>query len=129
MAAQFSPSRNGPRLIAPSPKKQQTMRRSPRIRIACAAPTAMGMPAATTPFAPSMPTEKSAMCIEPPRPPLNPVARPKSSHIVRSMEAPLAMVWPWQRCVEVSRSSSVRLAHTPAGTASWPVERCSGPRT
>jgi len=31
---------------------------------------AIGMPAATTPLAPSMPTEKSAMCIEPPLPPL-----------------------------------------------------------
>ena len=34
-----------------------------------AAPIAIGMPAATTPLAPSMPTEKSAMCIEPPLPP------------------------------------------------------------
>ena len=33
-----------------------------------AAPTAIGMPPATTPLAPSMPTEKSAMCIEPPLP-------------------------------------------------------------
>ena len=29
------------------------------------APTAIGMPAATTPFAPRLPTEKSAMCMEP----------------------------------------------------------------
>ena len=50
------------------------------------------MPAATTPFAPSMPTEKSAMCIEPPLPPLKPVARPKSSHIVAVTSAPFAIV-------------------------------------
>ncbi len=47
----------------------------------------------------------------------------------RLTSAPLASVWPWPRCVEVSRSSRVRLAHTPAATASCPVDRCSGPRT
>jgi hypothetical protein len=55
-------------LAAPSPKKQATRCGRPRIFSACAAPVAIGMPAATTPLAPSMPTEKSAMCIEPPLP-------------------------------------------------------------
>src|SRR6185503_12165514 len=127
--AQLRPSRKGPRLTAPSPKKQATRCFFPCTCSACAAPTAIGMPAATTPFAPSMPTEKSAMCIEPPLPPLKPVARPNSSHIIFSIEAPLASVWPWPRCVEVIRSSRARLMHTPAGTASCPVDRCSGPRT
>ena len=63
------------------------------------------MPAATTPFAPSIPTEKSAMCIEPPLPWLVPVALPNSSAIIRLTSAPLASVWPWPRCVEVRRSS------------------------
>ena len=66
--AQFSPSRNGPRLTAPSPNMQVTIASDPCIFSPCAAPTAIGMPPATTPFAPSMPTEKSAMCIEPPLP-------------------------------------------------------------
>ena len=69
------------------------------------------------------------MCIEPPLPPLKPVARPKSSHMVAVTSAPLAIVWPWPRCVEVIRSVRSRFAHTPAGTASCPVDRCSGPRT
>ncbi len=69
------------------------------------------------------------MCIEPPLPPLNPGARPKSSHIVFSIEAPLAIVCPCPRWVEVIRSAGRRCAHTPAATASWPVDRCSGPRT
>ena len=76
----------------------------PLIFSACAAPTAIGRPAATTPFAPSMPTLKSAMCIEPPLPLLVPVARPNSSHIIAFTFAPLASVWPWPRWVEVSRS-------------------------
>ncbi|MCY1374422.1 hypothetical protein D9M69_617620 [compost metagenome] len=89
-------------MIAPSPKKQTVMS-SLRFKsfCACAAPTAIGKPAATTPLAPSMPTEKSAMCIEPPLPPLKPVALPNSSHIIRVRSAPLASVWPWPRCVEV----------------------------
>ncbi len=37
---------------------------------------AIGSPAQTTPLAPSMPTEKSAMCIEPPLPPFVPSRRP-----------------------------------------------------
>ena len=69
------------------------------------------------------------MCIEPPLPPLRPLARPNSSAIIVSMSAPLASVWPWPRWVEVSWSSRVRLRQTPAATASWPVDRCSGPRT
>ena len=66
--AQLRPSRNGPRLAAPSPKKHATIWGSFFTFNACAAPVAIGMPAATTPLAPSMPTEKSAMCIEPPLP-------------------------------------------------------------
>ncbi len=127
--AQFRLSRKGPRLTAPSPKKQATTGSFSCTLSACAAPTAIGMPAATTPFAPSMPTEKSAMCMEPPLPPLVPAARPNSSHIIFSIEAPLASVCPWPRCVEVIRSSRARLMQTPAGTASCPVDRCSGPRT
>ena len=61
-----------------------------------------------------MPTEKSAMCIEPPLPWLEPVARPNSSHIMRSSDAPFASVCPWPRCVEVRKSSFSRLAQTPA---------------
>ena len=99
--AQFSDSRKGPRLIAPSPKKHTVMASRRCSFCAWAAPTAIGRPAATTPLAPSMPTEKSAMCIEPPLPPLKPVARPNSSAIMRFMSAPLASVWPWPRCVEV----------------------------
>ncbi len=99
--AQFSDSAKGPRLIAPSPKKHATISGAPRIRAECAAPTAIGRPAATTPFAPSMPTPKSAMCIEPPRPPQLPPSRPCSSCIMRPTSAPFAIVWPWPRCVDV----------------------------
>ena len=76
-----------------------------------------------------MPTEKSAMCIEPPLPPLKPLALPNSSHIMPTMSAPLASVCPCPRWVEVMKSSVRKWAHTPAGTASCPVDRCSGPRT
>ena len=128
-SAQFSPSRNGPRLIAPSPKMQQTTFSSRLSLIACAAPAAMTMLAATTPFAPSMPTPKSAMCIEPPLPPQLPPSRPNSSRIMASGSAPLARVWPWPRWVESRTSSRARLAQTPAATASCPIEGWIAPST
>ena len=62
--------------------------------IACAAPAAMTMLAPTTPFAPSIPTPKSAMCMEPPLPPQLPPSRPNSSRIMARGSAPLARVWP-----------------------------------
>jgi hypothetical protein len=54
--------------MAPSPKKHTTTSAERRSLMACAAPVAITMLAATTPFAPSMPTEKSAICIDPPLP-------------------------------------------------------------
>ena len=90
--AQFSPSMNGPRFTAPSPKMQTVISPSPRSFWPCAAPAAIGMLAPTTPLAPSMPTEKSAMCIEPPLPPQVPPSRPNSSRIIASASAPLASV-------------------------------------
>jgi hypothetical protein len=41
-------------------------------------------------IAPSIPTEKSARCIEPPLPRFGPLARPKSSAIIASIDAPFA---------------------------------------
>ena len=90
--AQFRPSRNGPRLIAPSPKIEHAIRSSPRSLIAWAAPAQMWILADTTPFAPSMPTEKSAMCMEPPLPWLVPPSRPSSSRIMAVAFAPFASV-------------------------------------
>jgi len=52
----------------PATSRPATMFGRPRSFNAWAAPVAIGMPAATTPLAPSMPTEKSAMCIDPPLP-------------------------------------------------------------
>ena len=126
---QFSPSRNGPRLIAPSPNRQATIRFSRRSLIACAAPAAIEMLAATTPFAPSIPTSKSAMCMEPPLPPQLPPARPNSSRIIASGSAPLAMVWPWPRWVESRTSLRARLRQTATATASWPIEGWMAPST
>ena len=39
---------------------------------------------------------------------------------MRFTSAPLAMQWPWPRCVLVTRSAFVSVAHTPTATASWP---------
>ena len=117
-AAQFIPSRKGPRFTAPSPKKHATIASCFVRRIACAAPQAIGMPAPTTPFAPSIPTAKSAMCIDPPLPPQDPPARPCSSSIIARASAPFAMAWPWPRCVLVIRSARFRFAQTPTATPS-----------
>ena len=40
------------------------------------------------------------MCIEPPLPLQTPVERPKSSAIMAFTSTPLAMQWPWPRCVD-----------------------------
>ena len=66
--AQFSPSKNGPLLIAPSPNIQHDILFPPFNLIAWPAPAAILILAETTPLAPSMPTLKSAICIEPPFP-------------------------------------------------------------
>ena len=76
--------------MAPSPKNGTATRGSPRSMNAFAAPHAMGAPAPTIPFAPKIPSEKSAMCIEPPRPRLYPVSRPSSSANMRVGSPPLA---------------------------------------
>ncbi|HEY4026888.1 MAG TPA: hypothetical protein VGO86_10705 [Candidatus Dormibacteraeota bacterium] len=85
--------------MAPSPKKATATCRVPRVFADSAAPSASGVPAPTTPVAPSMPTVVSAMCIEPPVPRLVPVALPYSSAIIRATSTPLAIAWPWPRCV------------------------------
>ena len=50
----------------------------------------MGRPAPTIPLAPSIPTEKSAICMEPPFPWFVPSRRPNNSAIIRLMFAPFA---------------------------------------
>jgi len=69
------------------------------------------------------------MCIDPPLPSHVPPARPNSSHIMAVTSAPLAMVWPWPRWVEVMKSLFSRLRQTPAATASWPIDRWTAPLT
>ncbi len=128
-AAQFSPSRNGPRLIAPSPKMQHTTWLSRFNLIACAAPAAITMFAPTTPLAPSIPTPKSAMCIDPPLPPQLPPTRPSNSRSMASLEAPFAKVCPCPRCVDSRMSSRSRLPTTPAAMASCPIEGWMAPST
>ena len=65
---------NAPSFVAPSPKKGMAtfMRSRPSMRAKYlfekAAPTAIGGPAATMPFAPSMPASTFEMCMLPPRP-------------------------------------------------------------
>ena len=68
VAAMLSASWNSPSATAPSPKKHTATRPLPSSWAASAAPVAIGSPPPTMPFAPSMPIEKSAMCIEPPLP-------------------------------------------------------------
>src|SRR5262249_8684831 len=40
---------------------------------------------------------------------------------MRLRSAPLAMQWPWPRCVEMIRSSRLRVLQTPTATASSPI--------
>ncbi len=101
IAARFIASCVVPCSAAPSPKKHATTARLRSVLAVSAAPAASGGPPPTMPFAPSMPRDTSAMCIEPPLPLQDPVARPKSSAIISSSGTPFAMQWPWPRCVDV----------------------------
>ena len=62
--------------------------------MANAAPVAIPNPPPTMPFAPSMPMEKSATCIEPPLPRQAPVALPYNSANMAPSEMPFAMACP-----------------------------------
>ena len=64
----FAASWNAPSLLAPSPKKVTATRSVLRYLLANAAPTAMGGPAPTMPFAPNMPSSMLEMCMLPPLP-------------------------------------------------------------
>ena len=99
--AKLSASWKLPLLVPPSPKKHTATCPEPRCSADSPAPAAMPNPPPTMPLAPSMPSEKSATCIDPPRPRLAPVSLPNSSAINRSVRMPLAMAWPWPRWVEV----------------------------
>ena len=64
----FAASWNDPSLLAPSPKKVAATCPSPCVLQENAAPTAIGGPAPTMPFAPSMPRSMLEMCMLPPLP-------------------------------------------------------------
>ena len=119
--ARFMVSWTTPWLAPPSPKNVSATRSVPWIFAASEAPAPIGTPAATMPLHPRMLRSSAAMCIEPPRPRQYPSSRPISSAIMRSIRAPLAIVWPWPRWFETMKSSSRRLAQAPAATASWPT--------
>ncbi len=127
--ARFTDSWNDPVLVAPSPKKQTVMFGDFCMRWLSADPTAMGMPPPTIPFAPRLPTEKSAMCMHPPRPLQYPVSLPRNSAIIRSSRMPLPMLCPWPRWVAVMRSSGSRAAQTAMPVASSPMQKCAVPWT
>ena len=126
---QFKPSKNGPRLIAPSPKMQHEIFVSRLSLLACAAPVAIFMFAATTPLAPSIPTLASAMCIDPPFPLHIPPRLPNNSSIIASGSAPLARVCPWPLCVLSRKSSFIKFLQTPDAIASCPIDKWIAPRT
>ena len=76
MLARFSDSRVVPWLDAPSPKNATATPPSPLCLDASARPQISGGPPPTMPLAPSMPLDRSAMCIEPPLPLQEPVTLP-----------------------------------------------------
>ena len=67
-AEKLSDSATVPWLEAPSPMNAIATPSVPRVLWVSAAPTAMGGAPPTIALAPSMPFERSAMCIEPPLP-------------------------------------------------------------
>ncbi len=97
IAAIFIDSNTTPWLMAPSPKKHTTAWPVFCIFAERAAPPAIGAPLPTIPVQPMMYWSRSAMCMEPPLPLLEPVALAKSSAIISGVFIPLAMQWPWPR--------------------------------
>src|ERR1700743_3410225 len=87
----------------------------------------MPRPAPTIPLDPSNPTEKSARCMWPPRPPAHPVALPYSSAMTDRGSMPLARATWWLRCDAAATSSGPSTEVTPTATASWPVAACMPP--
>ena len=118
-----------PSLEAPSPKKQMQTWSVSRRWMESPAPTERGRPPETTPLAPRLPTFRSAMCMDPPRPRQTPVSFASSSAIIVLMSCPLAMACPCPRWVEVIISSGRSAAIAPTATASWPAHRCMVPCT
>lgn len=96
IAARFMDSWTIPWLVAPSPKNATPMDSFSFLRYFAvrAAPTASGTLAPTIAFAPSIPFEKSAMCIEPPFPLHCPVCLPMISAIMCLVSSPFAMQCP-----------------------------------
>ena len=119
--ARFSDSRVVPWFDAPSPKNATATPPSPLILDARARPQISGGPPPTMPFAPSMPLDRSAMCMEPPLPRHEPVDLPKISAIMPMMSTPLAMQWPCPRWVEAIASRLSRWLQTPVAEASSPA--------
>ncbi len=66
--AMLAASWKAPMLVEPSPKNGTATLPLPLYLLAKPAPTAIGAPAPTMPLAPSMPTSRFEMCIEPPLP-------------------------------------------------------------
>ena len=79
------------------------------------------------PWAPRMPFERSATCIDPPRPRHAPVDRPKTSATSAFGSPPRARKCPCPRWVLASQSSSRRVAQTPTAMASCPIDTWTGP--
>ena len=125
---------SAPRGRRPGPARRRRRTPPPRCRRRgagrrSAAPTAIGMPAATIPLAPKMPRVGSAMCIEPPRPRLVPSSLAISSANIPSGSRPLARQWPWPRWVDVMTSAGRSGQHAPTAAASCPIDRCTKPGT
>jgi len=101
MAAKLADSWKLPSFDAPSPKKHTVILLRCFICCISAAPVAMQKPPPTTPFAPRLPRSKSAICMEPPLPRQYPLYLPSISAIILLRSIPLAIQWPWPRCVLV----------------------------
>ena len=103
---------------APSPINATDTKFSPITLCLKAAPTAIGALAPTIAFAPSIPTDRSAMCIEPPLPSHNPSALQKISIVILSRFEFFAKQCPWPLCVLAIVSLSFNSTHIPDAIAS-----------
>ena len=95
--AMLSVSKNAPSQEAPSPKKTTTTRPFLRSLLLSAKPAAIGMWAATIALLPQNSLLTSQRCIEPPRPPQQPVSLHSSSAMRAFTSSPLAIAWPCPR--------------------------------
>ena len=125
----FKVSWKAPIFVEPSPKIVSATESFFFNLAANATPAATGKPAPTMANVGISPTLASIRCIDPPRPPEQPITLPQISPSTPSGETPKASAVACPRYVQVTTSVGRKTLAIPTETASWPLAKWVLPRT